>query len=260
MTSQTPDSLAQDLRRLGLRGLEDQLDDFISQATRSRWSVRKCLERLAAIESRDRTERSVQYKLKAARLGSFKPIADFDWNWPQNIDQEAVDRVMSLEFIDKPENIILVAAQGLGKTMLAKNFCHQAVLHGHSALHMTAAEILLDLSKCDNGRDLERRLRHYAHFHVLSIDEIGYLSYDNTAADLLFQLIARRYEKRPVLLTTNLAFKDWNTVFPNAACATALIDRLTHHAEIIPITGKSFRRREAELEGKKKAGRRRAKR
>ena len=81
----------------------------------------------------------------------------------------------------------------------------------------------------------------------MAIDEIGYLSYDNHAADLLFQIVSRRYERRSIVLTTNLAFGEWNTVFPNAACATALIDRLTHHAEIIPIEGESYRKREAEL-------------
>ena len=85
---------------------------------------------------------------------------------------------------------------------------------------------------------------------MLVIDEIGYLSYDNHAADLLFQIVSRRYEKRPTVMTTNLPFSEWTTVFPNAACATALIDRLTHHAEIVVIEGASYRMREAELEQK----------
>jgi transposase len=96
------------------------------------------------------------------------------------------------------------------------------------------------------ARALERRLSHYARPHVLCIDEIGYLSYDNHAADLLFQIVTRRYERRSIVMTTNLAFSEWTTVFPNAACATALIDRLTHHAEIITIEAESYRRREAE--------------
>ncbi len=125
---------------------------------------------------------------------------------------------------------------------------------------MTAADILLDLSKRDSARELERRFKYYARFRVLSIDEIGYLSYDdNAVADLLFQLVARRYEHRPIIFTTNLAFKDCNTIFPNAACATALIDRFTHHAEIIAIKGKSYRKHEAELAMKTKAGKHHAK-
>jgi DNA replication protein DnaC len=101
---------------------------------------------------------------------------------------------------------------------------------------------------------LERRLRHYVEPRLLCIDELGYLTYDNRAADLLFQVVSRRYEKRSILITTNLAFKNWADIFPNAACVTALLDRLTHHAEIIPLTGESYRRREAEAAQKARQG------
>ena len=177
-------------------------------------------------------------------------MADFDWSWPKKIDRAAVERVMSLGFLERAENVVLVAPQGVGKTMIAKNLAHGTVLAGQSALFVSASDLLLDLNKQDTARALERRLAHYARPHVLCIDEIGYLSYDNRAADLLFQIVSRRYERRPIVLTTNLAFVDWNTVFPNAACATALIDRLTHHAEIIAIDGESYRKREAEQDQK----------
>ena len=177
-------------------------------------------------------------------------MADFDWNSPKKIDRAAVERVMSLGFLERAENVVLVAPQGVGKTMIAKNLAHGTVLAGQNALFVSASDLLLDLNKQDTARALERRLAHYARPHVLCIDEIGYLSYDNRAADLLFQIVSRRYERRPIVLTTNLAFADWNTVFPNAACATALIDRLTHHAEIIAIDGESYRKREAEQDQK----------
>ena len=154
---------------------------------------------------------------------------------------------MTLDFVTKRENTILVAAQGLGKTMLAKNLLHQAVLAGHSARFITASDLILDLTAQETARALERRLRAYARPSLLCIDEIGYLSYDAHAADILFQVVSRRYEQKSVVLTTNLAFKDWSTIFPNASCAVALIDRLTHHAEIITIDGESYRKREAEL-------------
>jgi len=136
--------------------------------------------------------------------------------------------------------------------MLTKNLVHQAVLAGHTALFVTASDMLLDLNSQDTARGLERRLRAYTRPQVLAIDEIGYLAYDAHAADLLFQIVSRRYEQRSIILTTNLVFKAWNTVFPNASCAVALIDRLTHHAEIIPIEGESYRHREAELTQKKR--------
>ena len=171
-------------------------------------------------------------------------MADFEWTWPKHIHRPSVERVLTLDFVTKCENTILVAAQGLGKTMLAKNLLHQAVLAGHSARFITASDLILDLTAQDTARALERRLRAYARPSLLCVDEIGYLSYDAHAADLLFQVVSRRYEQKSIVLTTNLAFKDWSTIFPNASCAVALIDRLTHHAEIITIDGESYRKRE----------------
>ena len=212
------------------------------------------LETLAQAELDARAHRRLERQLQAARLGRFKPLADFEWDWPKQLDRPTVDRVFSLDFLAKGENVILVAAQGLGKTMLSKNLVHQAVLAGHSALFITASDLLLDLSGQETSRALERRLRAYAKPTLLAIDEIGYLSYDAHAADLLFQVISRRYEQRSVVITTNLPFQHWDTVFPNASCAVALVDRLTHHAEIIPMEGESYRKREAELTRKKRRG------
>jgi DNA replication protein DnaC len=208
------------------------------------------LSELGRLEAQERARKSCERRLSRSKLGRFKAMADFDWSWPKKIDRAAVERVMSLGFLERAENVVLVAPQGVGKTMIAKNLAHGTVLAGQSALFVSASDLLLDLNKQDTARALERRLTHYARPHVLCIDEIGYLSYDNRAADLLFQIVSRRYERRPIVLTTNLAFADWNTVFPNAACATALIDRLTHHAEIIAIDGESYRKREAEQDQK----------
>ena len=250
-TSATPD-LAQALRTLGLWLIADGLEDFLSRATRSRHSPRQVLEEVARLEIEERGRKSVERRMRRSHLGRFKPMADFDWNWPRKIDRPAVEQALRLGFLERGENIVLVASQGLGKTMIAKNIVHAAVLAGASTLFTTASDLLLDLAKQEKARALERRLRHYAQPLVLAIDEVGYLSYDNHAADLLFQVVSRRYERRSIVLTTNLAFATWNTVFPNAACATALIDRLTHHSEILPIEGESYRKHEAELARKKR--------
>lgn len=242
----TPD-LAESLRALGLWLVADELDDFIARATKSRNSVRQVLEDVARLELQERARKGVERRLRRSRIGRFKPMADFDWEWPTKIDRGTVERVLTMNFMDRVENVILVASQGLGKTMLAKNLVHAAAQRGANAVFTTASDLLLDLSKQETARALERRLRYYTQPGVLAIDEVGYLSYDNHAADLLFQIVSRRYERRSIVLTTNLAFSEWNTVFPNAACATALIDRLTHHAEIVTMTGESYRKREAEL-------------
>ena len=251
-TTMNKTDLAEQLHALGLLRTAEDLDDFLARATKQRWSPQVLLEELARQEIAERERRSLERRLRAAKLGRYKPIDEFDWNWPKKIDRAVLDRALSGQLVSERENLVLVAAQGLGKTMLARNIAHAAVLQGHSALFVEASRMLLDLSAQDSARSLERRLRHYAKPALLCIDEVGYLSYDARAADLLFEVVSRRYEKKSVVITSNLAFKDWPTIFPNASCVTALIDRLTHHADICLIEGQSYRRREAEARRKKK--------
>jgi len=241
-----PTTLSNQLRRLGLTRAATDLNDLLARAAKDRWTPVALLEQLATSELDDRAQRSLERRFKRARLGRFKPMADFDWDWPKELDRPLVERLLSLDFVRDAENLVLVGAQGLGKTMIAKNIVHQAILHGDSALFTTAADLLLDLNSQETARALDRRLRHYTRPQLLCIDEIGYLAYDAHAADLLFQIVTRRYEQKSIVLTTNLAFRDWHTIFPNAACAVGLIDRLTHHATLVKIAGDSYRRREAE--------------
>jgi len=133
----------------------------------------------------------------------------------------------------------------VGKSTIARNIAHQAVLEGHTVLFTTAAQMLNELAAQDGDRALRRRLVLYARPRLLVIDEIGYLSYSNRHADLLFEVVSRRYEEKSLLITTNRPFAEWNEVFPNAACVVSLVDRLVHHAEIIPIEGESYRLKEA---------------
>jgi DNA replication protein DnaC len=247
-----PTTLSDQLRQLGLVHTATELNDFIARATQKRWSPVVQLERLAHAELEARLRQRVERRLRDARLGRFKPMADWEWDWPKQIHRPTVERVFTLDFLTKRENVILVAAHGLGKTMLAKNLVHQAILAGQSARFLTASDLILDLTSQETSRALQRRLRTYARPSLLAVDEIGYLTYDAHAADLLFQVVSRRYESKSIVLTTNLPFKQWDTVFPNASCAVALIDRLTHHAEIISIEGESYRKREAERSQKSK--------
>ena len=242
-----PTTLTDHLRQLGLVHTATDLNDLVARATQKRWSPVVLLEHLAKAELDARLRYRVERRLRDARLGRFKPIADYDWNWPKKIDREIVESALRLDFLADARNIVLVAPQGLGKTMIAQNIAHEAINAGHSVLFMTAAQLLLDLGAQESARSLDRRLHYYAaRTGLLVIDEIGYLSYDSRNADLLFQVVSRRYEKRSLVLTTNLPFAEWPTIFPNAACATALIDRVVHHADIIKIEGDSYRRRDAE--------------
>jgi len=249
MTSQTTSKtdLAGELSRIGLRATAASLDDLIARASKQRLAPRALLEEIARAETSDRTRRSLERRLRQARLGRFKPIADFDWNWPTKIDRPLIERALGLDFISEARNLILMGANGLGKTMIAKNIAHQAVLAGHSVLFRTAPELLADL-QCDSPQLRRRKFAYHGRPHLLCIDEVGYLSYDSSAADLLYEVVNRRYERCSLLITTNRVFKDWNTVFPNATSIATLLDRLTHHADITLIEGESYRVRESELE------------
>lgn len=247
MTMTTTTDLQSQLRQLGLNATAQGLDDFIARASKSRWSPQLMLEELARMEIQDRSLRSLQRRLQVARIGRFRPMADFNWNWPKKIDRSTIERALTLDFIPEARNLILMGTNGLGKTMIAQNIAHAAAQAGHTVLFRTASDILADLH-CDSPQILRRRLQHYARPSLLCIDELAYLSYDPDAADLLYELVSRRYERRSILITTNKAFKEWNTVFPNATSIATLLDRLTHHADVTLIEGQSYRVRESELE------------
>jgi DNA replication protein DnaC len=239
--------LATQLKQVGLLFTAEALDDLVARASTGRWSPRQLLEEIARSEIQDATRRSLERRLALAKLGRFKPMADFEWTWPKKIDRPLIERALALDFLTRGRNLILCGTAGLGKTMIAKNIAHAAVLAGHSALFRTASDLLADLDG-DSPGVRRRKFRFYGRPDLLAIDECGYLSYDAHAADLLFEVVNHRYERNSILLTTNKGFKEWNTVFPNATCIAALLDRLTHHADVTLIEGDSYRMRESQME------------
>jgi DNA replication protein DnaC len=215
------------------------------------------LEDLLGWEEQERARRSLERRFKDARIGRFKPLCDFDWTWPKRCDRAAIEALMSLDFLKDATNAVLVGPNGVGKSTLARNITHQAILHGYTALFVSAGHMLGDLAAIDSDSALRRRLRYYAAPRLLAIDEVGYLSYSNRHADLLFELISRRYEEKSTLVTTNRPFAEWHEVFPNAACVVSLVDRLVHNAEIIAIDGESYRLKEAKQRSEQRARQRR---
>ncbi|MGK4001165.1 ATP-binding protein [Sorangium sp. So ce1036] len=237
MTDLTPIETKSRLKRLGLFGLLACLDELADKP----W-----LHEVLAIEERERHKRSLERRLKNSRVATFKPMSDFDWSWPKKIDREAVDDLFAPGFVATGHNAVLVGPNGVGKTMILKNVAHQAVVRGHTVRFSTASDMLADLAAQESSAALARRLRRYTVPTLLCIDEVGYLSYDSRYADLLFEVVTRRYEAhRPILLSTNKAFSDWGQVFPHAACVVTLVDRLVHRAEVIEIEAESYRLKEA---------------
>jgi DNA replication protein DnaC len=196
-------------------------------------------------EEQERAHRSLERRLGNAHLGRFRALADFDWRWPKRCDREAIEELMGLAFLQEAANAILVGPNGVGKSTIARNIAHQAVLAGHTVLCTSAGHMLNELAGADGDNALRHRLSVYARPRLLLIDEIGYLSYSNRHADLLFEIVSRRYQEKSTLVTTNRPFAEWGEVFPNAACVVSLVDRLVHNAEIIHIEGESYRLKEA---------------
>lgn len=241
----SPDELARALSDIGLKAAAAMVNNLIDVPKKT--TPYDTLAALVALERDERTRRSLERRHKRSRIGDFKVVDAFDWAFPKTIERHKVSRVLDLAFMKDGANVIFMGQHGVGKTMLTKNIAHQAVLRGHTVIFTTISRMLNDLTGTDSRRRLEARLKHYARVDLLIADELGYLAYDCAAADLLFEIVTRRHEARkPIVVTTNLAFKDWGTVFPHATCTVALVDRLTHRAEIIRIDGPSWRRKEAQ--------------
>ncbi|WP_351124961.1 IS21-like element helper ATPase IstB [Shewanella sp. T24-MNA-CIBAN-0130] len=245
MTEQT--HLKQQAIELKLHGLIAHWHDITQEQATS-------LTQWLTWELTERQQRSLERRLVNAKLGRFKHLTAFDWQWPKKIDQQAIHRLMQLEFLTEASNIILIGSNGVGKSTLAQNLGYKAVMQGNTVLFTTAANMLNDLAAQDGDNALRRRLTYYTKPKLLVIDEVGYLSYSNRHADLLFEIINRRYEKNSTIVTTNKPFSEWNQVFPNAACVVSLIDRLVHHSEVIAIEGDSYRMKEAQEQANKRRG------
>ena len=238
MTSSENDALLETAKALKLHGLVENWQalhqsDFALVSNWLGWEVhtRQC--------------RGLARRLTQAKLGKFKPVVDFDWTWPTQCDKGAISDLMNVDFITEATNVILIGPNGIGKTMLAQNIAYTAVMHGYTALFVAASKMLNDLAAQESDNALRRRLKYYAQPQLLVIDEVGYLSYGTRHADLLFEIISRRYEVKATIVTTNKPFAEWNEVFPNAACVTSLVDRLVHHSEIVVLEGDSYRAKEA---------------
>lgn len=235
------------LRSLGLCAGRDALQAFLTHATKARLSAAEVLEQIAELERRERDARNLAARTKRATLGAMKPLDRFDWAFPRAIDRALYERLLSLDFMKLGHNVIFRGPSGVGKTTLAQNLGQRALEKGKSVRFSTVNEALADLLKQESIPAFERRLRRYTTPDILCLDELGYLPCDARSGDLLYSIVNRRHEKTSTVITTNLAFKQWGTVFPGAACVAALVDRFTQHCHVLDIDGESWRQHEQDV-------------
>lgn len=212
---------------------------------------------LVELEEKERERCSLEKRKRFAKIGQFKPMSEFDWNWPEEIDRVQVEELFSFKFFEEKSNVVLIGNNGLGKSMIAQNLAHTALMRGISTKFIKASDMLNELVECDGSTQRRNCLKRYSKVGLLAIDEVGYMNYDNRFADLLYEVISSRYQQTSTIVTTNKAYSSWDEIFPNAACVVTLVDRLVHKAETVVIKGKSYRQREALEHAEQKASERR---
>ncbi|MGF6978206.1 DNA replication protein DnaC [Paraburkholderia sp. JPY465] len=216
------------------------------------------VEPLLQWEEQERARRSLERRIRDARLGNFKPLADFDWAWPKRIDRGALEELMALEFVREKSNVVLIGPNGVGKVAHLVNQEH----FGRSVAMQAPAQRRVTVECGQFAEHLassgkERRVAVYERL-VREVQCECRFTYSNRHADLLFELVSRRYGAASTVVTTNKPFAAWSEVFPNAACVVSLVDRLVHRAEVIAIEGESYRVKEARERAEQRSRRRNA--
>jgi DNA replication protein DnaC len=240
-------SLAEALRALGLDHAASILDVASSKAISRNDSPTALLDHIVREQLRVHCERRAQLALKRSGIFPQTTLDSYDFGYPKSVDREAVMKAASLQFLADKTNCVFLGPSGVGKTHLANAIGQLACLRGHRVRFTTAADLVNDLVSAQARNGLHRRLGVWASYELLLLDELGYLSFDARGADLLYQVLNRRYQRSSTIVTTNLPFKDWGKLFHNSAAASAIADRLVHRGLLIHIQGKS-RRSDKEIE------------
>ena len=225
------------------RALET-LDHIVAQIERGQIGSIEAIEMLLAEELTIRESRRIKAALQMARLTPVKTLSGFDFLFQASLDRNRILALAQLEFIDRHEVVHLIGQSGTGKSHLAVALGVEAVRAGRSVYFAPLADIIDSLTKADREGRLRERIRYLCRAQLLIIDEIGYLTVGAAAGNLIFQLVNARYERGAMILTSNRGFAEWGEVFGDPVIATALLDRLLHHAVVVQIEGASYRLRQ----------------
>ena len=241
--------LSEYLQKLRLFKSHERLEALLQHASEKELAYSDFLEQVLGEEVAAKTSKNVTMRTNMARFPFVKPLETFDFGYQPSIDRKQVQSLASCHFIEHGDNVVVLGPPGVGKTHLSVGLGLKAIEAGYRVFFTTAANLIAVLTKAHGEGRLEEKLKLYTTPRLLIIDEIGYLPIDRLGANLFFQLISRRYERGPMILTSNQSFGSWGDVFGDRVIATAILDRVLHHAITINIRGNSYR-----LKDKLKAG------